>query len=311
MRVLPSSAREGWVCAALVTSAMTFDHIEAFFEPTSIQEAVRLLGREGRRARLVAGGTDVVVEENRSIRTLVSVSQLGLDYIRRKGGGRAIGAATTMAALEESRHICEFADGILAAAASKCGSMQIRNMATLGGNLVNASPAADTATPLLVLDASAVLASSSGRRRVPLTEFFLGPKRTILNGALLVEILIPSPPRGGRIGWSFQKLGRTESDISVVNSAAGLQVDRTGRCTWARVALGAVAPTPLRARKAEAALFGQLFTKESLEAACAAVLREIRPIADVRASVEYHREMSAVLTRRALRECAERAGCPL
>jgi aerobic carbon-monoxide dehydrogenase medium subunit len=290
---------------------MTFDHIEAFLQPTSIREAVRLLNREGRRARLVAGGTEAVVQENRTIRTLVDVSRLGLHYIRRKGSGWAIGAATTMAALEESRQIREFADGILAAAASTCGSMQIRNMATLGGNLANASPAADTATPLLALDAFAVLASSRGRRKVPLAEFFLGPNRTILNGALLVEILIPGPPRGGRTGWSFQKLGRTESDISVVNSAAGLQVDRTGKCTWARVALGAVAPTPLRARKAEAALIGQPLTKESLEAAGDAVLGEIRPITDLRGSAEYHREMSAVLTRRALRECAERAGCPL
>jgi carbon-monoxide dehydrogenase medium subunit len=290
---------------------MTFDHIEAFLRPTSIREAVRLLEREGRRARLVAGGTGVAVEEDRAIRTLVDVSRLGLSYIRRKGGGWAIGAATTMAALEESRQIRNFADGILAAAASAWGPIQIRNMATLGGNLATASPAADAATPLLALDASAVLASSSGRRRVALTEFFLGPNRTILNGALLVEILIPGPPRGGRTGWSFQKLGRTESDISVVNSAAGLQVDRAGKCTWARVALGAAGPRPLRARMAEAALTGQAFTKVSVEAACDAVMREIAPITDLRASAEYRREMSAVLTRRALRECGERAGCPL
>jgi aerobic carbon-monoxide dehydrogenase medium subunit len=290
---------------------MTFDHIESFLQPTSIPEAVRLLKREGRRARLVAGGTDVAVQKNRAIRTLVDVSRLGLNYIRKKGSGWAIGAATTMTALEESRQIREFADGILAAAAATCGSMQNRNMATIGGNLANASPAADTATPLLALDASVVLASSRGRRTVPLTKFFLGPKRTVLNGELLTEIQIPGPPRGERICWSFQKLGRTESDISVVNCAAGLQLDRAGKCTWARIALGAVAPTPLRARKAEAALLGRQLTKESLEAACASVLREVRPISDLRASAEYHREMSGVLARRALLECAARAGHPL
>jgi CO/xanthine dehydrogenase FAD-binding subunit len=290
---------------------MTFDHIEAFLQPTSIREAVRLLSREGPRARLVAGGTEAAIQRDRSVRTLVDVSRLGLCYIRRKGSGWAIGAATTIVALEESRQIRKFADGILASAASTCGSIQIRNMATLGGNLASASPAADTATPLLALDASAVLVSSRGRRTVPLSEFFRGPNRTILNGALLVEILIPWPPRGGRTAWSFQKLGRTESDISVMNSAAGLQVDRTGKCIWARVAFGAVVPTPLRARKAEAALIGRPLTKESMEAACHAVLRGIQPFTDLRASVEYHREMSAVLTRRALRECAERVGCPL
>ena len=296
---------------ASVTSAMAFDHIEAFLQPTSIREAVRLLNREGRRAHLVAGGAESVLQVNRSIRTLVDVTRLGLCYIRRKGGGWAIGAATTIAALEESRQIREFADGILASAVSTCGSIQIRNMATLGGNLANASPAADIATPLLALDASAVLVGLRGRRTVPLSEFFLRPNRTILNGALLVEILIPGPPRGGRTGWSFQRLARTESDISVVNSAAGLQVDRKAKCIWARVALGAVAPAPLRARKAEAGLIGQPLTRESIEAACDAVLREIRPIADLRASAEYRCEMSAMLTRRALRECAGRAGCPL
>ncbi|MGO9642582.1 MAG: FAD binding domain-containing protein [Candidatus Acidiferrales bacterium] len=290
---------------------MTFDHIEAFVRPTSIREAVRLLDREGRRARLVAGGTGVGGQENRAIRTLVDISRLGLCYIRRKGSGWAIGAATTMAALEESRQIRNFADSILATAALTSGSMQIRNMITLGGSLANASLSADTATPLLALDASVVLASSRGRRRVALAEFFLAPNRKLLSGAILVEILIPGPPRGGRTGWSFQKLGRTESDISVVNSAAGLQIDRTGKCTWARVVLGAVGPTPLRARNAEAALTGQALTKASVEAACETVMREIGPITDLRASAEYRREMSAVLTRRALRECGERAGCPL
>ena len=270
-----------------------------------------MLNREGRRACLVTGGTEVVLQKNRAIRTLVDVSRLGLCYIRRKGSGWAIGAATTMTALEESRQIREFADGILATAASTCGSIQIRNMATVGGNLANASPAADTATPLLALDASAVLASSRGRRRVALTEFFLGPNRTILQDALLVEILIPGLPRGGQTGWSFQKLGRTESDISIVNAAAGLQVGRSGKCTWARIALGAVAPTPLRVRNAEATLVGQPLTRDSIEAASEVVLKEIHPIDDLRASAEYHREMSAVLTRRALRECAARAGHPL
>jgi len=167
------------------------------------------------------------------------------------------------------------------------------------------------AAPLLALDASVVLASSRGRRRVPLAEFFLGTGRTILNGALLVEILIPGLPRGGRTGWSFQKLGRTESDISIVNCAAGLQVDRAGKCIGARIALGAVEPTPLRAQNAEAALIGQTLTLDSIEAACAALTHEIQPISDLRATAEYRGEMSAVLTRRALRECAERAECLL
>jgi len=216
-----------------------------------------------------------------------------------------------MTGLGNSRAMLALADGILAKAASTCGSVQNRNMATVGGNLANASPAADTAGPLLALDARVVVAKSRGRREIPLADFFSGPHRTALGRALLVEIVIPTPPRGGHDGWSFQKLGRTETDISLVNVAVGLQVDLRGYCKWARIALGAVGPTPLRARSAEGLLVGQRLEKDQLERVGDAVAREVRPITDFRASAEYRREMSAVLTRRALTECAARAGCPL
>ncbi len=285
-----------------------FDHIEAFYRPTSIREAIRLLHSGRGRGRLVAGGTDVAVQADRSIRFLVDVSRLGLSYIRRKGGGWVIGATTTMSELESSPAIRALANGILATAASTCGAMQNRNVATVGGNLANGSPAADTATPLLALDAVVVLAGPQGRGKVPLAEFFSGPHKTVAKGALIVEILIPPWPHKGRMGWSFQKLGRILSDIAVVNAAAGLQVDRAGRCTWARIALGAVAPTPMRARRAEVLLVGQVLTGELLDRASDALAQEVRPITDVRSTAEYRREMSHVLARRALRECAERAG---
>lgn len=284
-----------------------FDHIQGFYQPRSVPEAIRLLRTARGRGRFVAGGTDLVVQADRSSRVLVDVTQLGLDYIRRRGNGWVIGAATTMAALEHSPQIRALADGILSTAASTCGSVQIRHMATVGGNLANASPAADTAPPLLALEAVVVMAGPRGRRRVPLPEFFAGPGRTVLNGALLVEILIPAAPRRARAGWSFQKLGRVESDISVVNVAAGLGLDRGRRCEWARIALGAVAPTPMRARKAEGLLVGQVLTPDLIERAGDAVMLEVRPITDVRASAEYRREMSRVLVQRALRECAEQA----
>jgi carbon-monoxide dehydrogenase medium subunit len=288
-----------------------FDQVRDFYQPSSIREAVRLLRRGGRQARIVAGGTDLVVGQDRSIRLLVDVTRLGLDYIRRDRNGFVIGATSTMAALEDSPKIRALADGILAAAASTCGSVQIRNMATLGGNLASASPAADTATPLLVLDAMVVMAGPRGRRRVSLEKFFTGPRKTHLNGALLMEIVIPALPRGMRAGWSYQKLGRIQTDIAVVNVAAGLGVDRRGRCAWARIALGAVGPTPMRAHKAEALLAGQMLTQELLDRVGDAAMQQVRPIGDVRASAEYRREMSRVLVRRVLAECAKRAGCPL
>jgi carbon-monoxide dehydrogenase medium subunit len=187
--------------------------------------------------------------------------------------------------------------------------VQIRNMATLGGNLANGSPAADTATPLLALDAEVVLADAHGRRKIALADFYSGARKTARGKALLIEVAIPAPPRGGR--WSFQKLGRTEGDISLVNAAAGLQLDSKGRVKWVRIALGAVAPTPMRAVRAEKLLAGSKVDQSTLAEVCGEAAREARPITDVRASAEYRREMVRVLVRRALEECAAGTGCSL
>lgn len=288
-----------------------FDHIQAFYRPRDVQEAVRLLGDGGGGGRFVAGGTDLVVQADRSVRFLVDITRLGLSYIRQNGGGWAIGATTTMAELERSPAIRTFAGGILARAASTCGTVQNRNMATLGGNLANASPAADTATPLLALDAAVVLQDANGQRTAALAGFFSGPRQTALSGALLVEVVIPEPPAGARAGWSFQKLGRTLSDISLVNVAAGLAVDPEGRVQWVRIALGSVAPAPMRALGAEKFLLGRRLESGAVDDAAAEAAREVRPISDVRASAEYRRQMSGVLVKRALRECVSQAGCAL
>jgi len=284
-----------------------FDHIQAFHQPTSVREAVRLLHRGG--GRVVAGGTDLAVLRDRSIRFLLDITRLGLDHIRHDASGVTIGAGSTMAALERSAAVRRLAGGILSRAAATCGSIQIRNMATIGGNLAHGSPAADTATPLLAMDAMVVLQTERGRQRITLREFFALPQKRRINGGLLVEICIPKTK--GRAGWSFQKFGRTETDIAVVNAAAGVGIAKDGSCAWARIALGAVAPTPMRAERAEALLVGQPITADAIEQAAESVAREVQPITDQRASAEYRRELSQVLARRALRECAVEAGCPL
>jgi carbon-monoxide dehydrogenase medium subunit len=280
-----------------------FDTVEAFYRPGTVREALRLLQNGKNRARVVAGGTDLVVEGDRSIRFLIDITHAGLSYIRRKGKACVIGATTTMAALENSPAIRALGGGILARAAATCGSVQIRNMATLGGNLANGSPAADTASALLALDAEVVLADARGRRKILLTEFYSGLGKT---KALIVEVAIPALPRGAC--WSFQKLGRTESDISLVNAAAGLQLDSKGRAKWVRIALGAVAPTPIRAVNAEKLLVGRKVDESTLAEVCDEVAREVWPITDVRASAAYRRETVRVLVRRALEECAARTG---
>jgi len=283
-----------------------FDHIQAFHQPTTLDEALRLLQKHPGKACPVAGDTDLALRAGRSAQVLVDITRLGLSYIKREGKGLRIGATTTMAALEESALVQRLANGILSKAASTCGSPQLRNVATLGGNLVNASPAADTATPLLALDAEVILQGVRSKRRVPLVEFFLAPHKTALKGALLTEIVIP--PRRLHAAWCFEKLGRTEPDISIVNVAVGLQLDAQHRCTWVRIALGAVAPTPMRAIKAEALMSGQVLTEKLIERASQSATEESRPIDDLRASAEYRRDISRVLVRRALQACATHLG---
>jgi carbon-monoxide dehydrogenase medium subunit len=291
-----------------------FDQLRAFHRPTTVAAALRLFESErraGGRGRFVAGGTDLVVQGDRSLRFVVDLTRLPLRYVKRRGAGWAIGATATMADLERSAALRGFADGVLADAAATAGSPQIRNAGTIGGNLANASPACDLGPPLLALDATVVIAGArGGRRRVPLDRFFRGVHRTVLDGGLLVEIVVtpPAPPAGGRAGWSFQKLGRLESDIAVVNAAAGVVVSADCRCRWARIAIGAAAPTPLRARRAEALLVGRPFDREAVAAAAAQAAAETRPVSDLRATADYRREMSRVLVGRALDECAERMG---
>jgi probable selenate reductase FAD-binding subunit len=283
-----------------------FDHIQAFHQPTTLDEALRLLQKYPGTACPVAGDTDLALRAGRSAQVLVDITRLGLSYIKREGKGLRIGATTTMAALEESALVQRLANGILSKAASTCGSPQLRNVATLGGNLVNASPAADTATPLLALDAEVILQGVRSKRRVPLVEFFLAPHKTAVKDALLTEIVIP--PLKLHAAWCFEKFGRTEPDISIVNVAVGLQLDAQHRCTWVRIALGAVAPTPMRAIKAEALMSGQVLTERLIEQASQSAAAESRPIDDLRASAEYRRDIIRVLVRRALQACAAHLG---
>ncbi len=288
-----------------------FEQVEVFHRPASVREAVRLLESGKGGARIVAGGTDLVVDADPTVRALIDITHSGINYIRRQGGACAIGAAATMAELEESRTMRGLGGGILARAAATCGSIQIRSAATVGGNIANGSPAADLVTPLLVLDAVVVVADAKGRRKLPLAGYLAARGTKALRNSLLVEVTVPAPPKGKRCGWSFQKLGRTALDISVVNVAMGLQVDSAGRIQWVRIALGAVAPTAIRAAATEANLRGRTLNAEAIAEAEEGVVRAVNPITDIRASAVYRREMCRVLTRRALEECAAQAGCAL
>jgi carbon-monoxide dehydrogenase medium subunit len=276
-----------------------FDNVEAYHRPKTISEAIGLLNTKS--ARIIAGCTDAVVQGDPSVRVLIDITRAGLSYIRRRTGACVIGATTTMADLEDSSEIHSFADGVLARAAATCGSVQIKNVATIGGNLANASPAADLATPLVALDATVVVANGKGKRKLPLGEYLAKrPPKT-----LLIEVIVERP--GGLSHWSFQKLGRTEVDISLVSVVAGLQLDTKGCVKYARIALGAVAPHTIRASEAEMLLEGRVLDRAAVAEAADAASRATSPISDVRASADYRREMSRVLTKRALEACAGRA----
>jgi len=285
-----------------------FDKVEAFYRPESIPEAVRLLERGKGHARLVAGGTDLTVEAARSVRFLIDLTRAGLSYIRKRDSVCTIGATTTLAELEDSTAIRALAGGLISQAAATCGSVQIRNLATLGGNLAHGSPAADMVTPLLALDAFVLVANAHGRSKMRLAQYLERSREHEMSRSLLVEVGIPDPPHGARCGWSFQKFGRTEIDISLVNAAAGLQLDGHGRVKWARLSLGAVAECPFRLLSVEQLITGRELDHTLLAEAGDQVIREVKPVNDLRASAEFRRDLSRVLAGRALEECVEQAG---
>jgi len=277
-----------------------------FLNPSSLAEALGLLKQFGAKAQVIAGGTDLVVQMKNKLATPKKVINLmgipELTGINKKGRNLRIGALVKHAALERSPLL---KDGwrILAVAAHKVGSPQIRNLGTVGGNLGNASPAADTACPLLVLEAEAVLTRKQKERRVPLHSFFRGPGKTLLGkDEIIKEILIPPVPAGSV--WAYLKLGRRKSlDLALTSVAVLLTLDpKTKICRRARVALGAVAPTPMRAKETEKFLEGKTLNDDVIREAGERAQKESRPISDVRASAEYRKEMVKVLVGRAIKK---------
>ena len=285
-----------------------------YLAPRTLDEAIGLLAQRGAEARPLAGGTDLVVQMKEAatrfpypaaVVNLSRVAELkGIDFS--ESAGLRIGAGATMMEIAEHPLIRERYQA-LAAGAGVVGSIQTMNMATLGGNLCNAAPSADTAPPLLALEAQAIIAGPHGRRTLPLEEVFVGPGLTALEaGELLVEVIVPAPASGS--GSAYQRhTPRKQMDIAVVGVAAGLTLQGE-RIQRARIALGAVAPTPVRARGAEAALEGQSATEGVFTRAAEIAAGECSPITDVRGTAEFRRHLVRVMAERILRTAAERCG---
>ena len=276
-------------------------HISAYHSPSTIDEAVRLLAEEGRT--VIAGGTDLLVNPRYmvGVREVVDIRRLALDYIIVEPTCLRIGAGTTMRGVAQHRAVQALAGGILARGAAVCGSPNIRNMATLVGNVASALPSADTPPSLIALNAEVVLVGANGERVVPLDQFFTGPAKSVRERELIRELRVP--PGESDIRGGFYKIGRTAEDISLVNAATTLFI-RDGIISEARLVLGAVAPTPLRIIRAEAALHGQQVTEALWQEIAEIVRAEVRPISDQRASAAYRRQVSGVAAVRALRQAA-------
>lgn len=275
-----------------------------YHQPQSIAQACTLLADLGESARVMAGGTDLLVRMKKgqmSPAHVVNLKQVAeLDGIRETDTGVVLGALTRLSDLVEHRGL-DARIPVLGRAAATIGSSQIRNRATLGGNLCNASPSADMSPSLMVLEATVTIAGPRGRREISLEEFFCGPGQVDLAaGELLAGVTVPWPAAGRRT--VYLKHGpRKAMDCALVGVAASLEVeDGTGCCRNPRIALGAVAPTPVRLRDVERLLEGRCRAEISQPDVEQAVRDGIRPISDVRASAAYRNDVSAVLTMRAI-----------
>ena len=272
---------------------------KAYFQPTSVAEAVDLLEAEGPALLVMAGGTIAMPLVNEGIsmpEKVLGLRRAGLNYLRRENGSVAIGATTTLTQMLAQTEI-----PLLREAANNVGGWAIRNMGTVGGNLFAPPPAGDFAVALLALDARVILVGVNGERELPLEEFYTGFLLTALApGELLKEIRVPLP----KGVTAYLKFGRKHANTpAVVTVAAHLELDgETVRD--ARLALNAVGPYPLRAKNAEQALTGSRLDESAITAASAAAAEECEPFTDAIASEWYRRKMAAVYVRRTLEKIA-------
>ncbi|MFC1910548.1 FAD binding domain-containing protein [Chloroflexota bacterium] len=279
---------------------MKFD----YFAPATQEEAIKLLSKYDGKAKVIAGGTDLVVRmKNKFIKPeyVIDLENIsGLDSIKYNAKqGMTIGALTKVSAVENSPLVKRHYPA-LAFAAGQLGSVAIRNLATIGGNLCNAAPSAENAPSLLCLSARVKIVGPNGTRELPLEEFFAGPGKTVLDkGEILTEIRIPAPVTGSKAVY-FKHCPRGGSDLAIVGVAA-MAVYSRGTCKDIKVALGAVASTPIRANKAEQVLIGKKVDEKLINKCAAVAAGEACCISDVRGSAEYRREMVEVFTRRAIK----------
>jgi len=284
-----------------------------YFSPCTLQEGLSLLDNYQQKAKVLAGGTDLVAQMRAGriqptviidIKRIPELNRLEWSADKTLHIGAAVPISTVVGFPSLVQRFSMLHQGC-----SLIGSTRIRNRATIGGNICNAAPSADSVQALLCLGAKAVLASSAGTRVIPLNSFFRGPGKTALApNELLVEIEIPAPPAHSA-GYYLRHTPREEMDIAVVGVAVFLIfAPRSKVCQEARIALGAVAPTPIRVPQAEALLAGKKPGEADIEKVAEKVAEAASPISDIRSSAEYRRELLKVLTRRTIKGACETLG---
>lgn len=276
-----------------------------YFEPKTVSETLSLLDKHGAEAKVIAGGTDVMVDIKfkEEPGSLVNIKKLpGLSGISENGGSLRIGALTTIRDLETSALVREKLP-VLWEASHQFASLQVRNTATVGGNICRASPSGETLAPLLVLEATGKCAFSAGEKSQPFTSFFQGPGKSVLGAkGLLTEIDVPYPAPGSK-GVYLKHAVRGAMDIAMVGVAVMITPDASkNNLQDVRIGLGAVAPTPVRAPKAEALLRGKPLTAALVKEAAALAASEASPISDQRSSAENRRWIVEALTRKGLEQ---------
>ena len=279
--------------------------------PGTLDEAVALLAGANGKGRILAGGTDLLVQmrsgavapglivDVKKIPEMMTISDLG-------GGSFRVGAAVPGAEISEHEGLCKAWPGVVEAV-DLIGSTQVQGRASAGGNLCNASPAADTIPAMIAAGAVVAIQGPKGNRELPVEKICASPGKTSLApGEIVVSIILPKRPKGSSDAY-LRLIPRTEMDIAVVGCGVSLTLDK-GKVTAARVGLGAVAPTPLLVEAAGAALVGSSLDDEALEKAAAACRAVCKPIDDKRGTIVYRTKIAGVLLKRAAKIAADRAG---
>ncbi|KJR48908.1 Xanthine dehydrogenase, FAD binding subunit [Desulfosporosinus sp. I2] len=285
---------------------MFLNHFE-YLAPKTLAETLEMVARLGNKAKILAGGTDLmVVMKAKAISPDYVIDINGVEELKgivcEQGKGAVIGTNTKLAEIQFSEDI-QAKYPALAYAASEVGSSQVRQMASLGGNSCNASPAAETPTPLVAMNAKVVLKSISGERELPLEEFILGVRQlNLAEGEMLTSFILPEPAQNSACRYTY--MGRRDAmEIDCVNMAVTIELENDGQTVKnVRLVMGSVYPRPLLSKEVPALLLGQKLSDQLIEKAAEAAQGEAKPIDDIRASAEYRREIVKVLAQRLLKE---------